>query len=134
MSATSTSGTDSGAKAPPPDLLAAWPRRAQVALASLVLLTVALIAFHVVRGRLSDARPTTLAAEKALTSPLDLNKADFVQLRQLPEVGDKLAAAIIECRKNRGGFGSVDELMSVPGIGRTRLERLRPWLYVEDEE
>jgi competence protein ComEA len=134
MSAPSSSGTDSGAKAPPPDLLAAWPRRAQVALASLVLLTLALITAHVVRGRLSDARPTTVAAEKAPTAPLDLNKADFAQLRQLPEVGDKLAAAIIDCRRGRGGFGSVDELMSVPGIGRAKLERLRPWLYVEDEE
>ena len=134
MSATPPDAKDAGAKAVPPDLITAWPRSSQYALAFLIVVALGLITAHVVLGRLTDARPTTLDAEKVLTKALDLNKADAVQLRQVPEIGDKLAPAIIEYRRSRGGFGSVEELLNVPGIGKTKLERIRPWVYVENEE
>src|SRR5688500_17075243 len=100
MSATQPHATDAGAKGVPPDLLAAWPRSSQYALAFLIFVTLGLIAAHVLLGRLTDARPTTLDPDKVLTKALDLNKADAVQLRQVPEVGEKLAAAIVEYRRS----------------------------------
>jgi competence ComEA-like helix-hairpin-helix protein len=81
---------------------------------------------------LTDARPTALDPEKVLTKALDLNKADAVQLSQVPEIGAKLAPAIVAYRQSRGGFGSVEELLNVPGIGTKKLERIREWVYVED--
>ncbi len=37
------------------------------------------------------------------------------------------ASAIIDARKQSGGFKSVDDLMEVKGVGPTLLERLRPY-------
>src|SRR5262245_11157868 len=134
MSAASPDATDAGAKTVPPDLITAWPRSSQYALALVLVVTLGLIAAHVLLGRLTDARPTTLATEKVLTKALDLNKADVIQLRQIPEIGEKLAPAIIEYRQSRGGFGSADELLNVSGIGKTKLECIRQWVYIEDDE
>jgi DNA uptake protein ComE-like DNA-binding protein len=131
MNATPSPATDAGAAAPPPALLAAWPRTAQWALGLLLTLAVLLIILHVTIGGLSDARPTQL---EELRSPINLNTADRATLRQLPEVGDALATRIDEYRQRHGGFRSVDELVNVHGIGSTRLARLRQWLFVDDEE
>lgn len=66
---------------------------------------------------------SALSAEAAAAVPLapgeriDLNTADIVTLRRLPGVGRSRAAAIIDDRRKRGPFRSVQELVRVPGIG-----------------
>lgn len=135
MNATSTNATDPGAAAAsPPDLLAAWPRTAQWALGLLLAVAMVLILLHVAIGGMSDARPTQLERQARLTSSINLNTADRATLRQLPDVGDGLAANIEDYRQRSGGFRSVDELANVPGIGPTRLVRLRTWVHVDAEE
>ena len=47
--------------------------------------------------------------------------------------GQKKAEAILETRKARGGFKSVDELVDVRGIGPAQLEKLRPHLRVSGD-
>ena len=63
---------------------------------------------------------------RAVTFPLDLNKAPIEDLMELPGIGEKLAQRMVEYRKSQGGFRSVDELRKVRGIGEKRMERLRP--------
>ncbi len=41
-----------------------------------------------------------------------------------------MAAAILEYREQHGGFGSVEELGEVPGIGEKRLAALREQVRV----
>lgn len=65
--------------------------------------------------------------------PVDINLASAEELDLLPGVGPSLAGAIIEHRKKKGPFWSVDELLEVPGIGPKTLERLRPLLVVRPE-
>jgi competence protein ComEA len=62
--------------------------------------------------------------------PLDLNAATLDQLDELPGVGPTTAQAIIDERERRGGFGSVDELLDVRGIGPAKLEQLRDLVTV----
>ena len=62
--------------------------------------------------------------------PLDVNTATAEELRQLPEVGEKLAAAIVRFREKSGPFKRVEELLAVPGITKRRLEKLRPFVFV----
>ena len=119
---------------PPPDLLAAWPRSAQGALAFLLAVNTLLIAVYSLGSLREVARPTQLEKEAVRPAPLDLNRADHVQLRQLPEVGDKLADRIEDYRRTNGGFRSVDELQNVPGIGPSRLHTLRQWVTVSEGE
>ena len=67
------------------------------------------------RGRRDGARP----------APVDLNTATAEQLDQLDGIGPGMAGRILEYRKEHGGFGSVEELGQVPGIGEKRMAALR---------
>jgi len=57
---------------------------------------------------------------------LELNRAGELDLDRLPGVGPSTARAIVETRDGRGGFGAVEELLDVPGIGPATLEKIRP--------
>src|SRR5688500_1637763 len=57
--------------------------------------------------------------------PLDLNTATVDQLDELDGIGPATAQQIVDYREAHGGFGSVEELDQVPGIGETRLAALR---------
>jgi competence protein ComEA len=57
--------------------------------------------------------------------PLDLNTATVEQLDELDGIGPATAQQIVAYREAHGGFGSVEELDQVPGIGETRLASLR---------
>ena len=72
------------------------------------------------------AAPAVAAA--SLSGVVNVNTASAEQLQILPGVGESRARAIVELRKSRGGFRSVEELMEVKGIGATLLERLRPFV------
>ena len=57
--------------------------------------------------------------------PLNLNTATPEQLDELDGIGPATAQHIIEYREAHGGFGSVEELDQVPGIGEARMASLR---------
>jgi competence protein ComEA len=65
------------------------------------------------------------AAAAAPVVPLNLNTATPEQLDELDGIGPATAQHIIEYREAHDGFGSVEELDQVPGIGETRLAALR---------
>lgn len=62
---------------------------------------------------------------------LNLNTARLEELTVLPNVGEVRAKAIIEYRDRQGGFGSVDELQEIKGIGPKTMDDLREWVYIE---
>lgn len=62
---------------------------------------------------------------------LNLNTASAEELDTLPEVGPKLAKAIVAFREKSGPFRRVEDLLAVPGISKRRLEKIRPFVYVE---
>jgi len=68
------------------------------------------------------------AAASAAPSSVNVNTATMDELTALPGIGEKRAEAILEMRKQKGGFKSVDELTEVKGIGPANLEKLRPYL------
>lgn len=57
--------------------------------------------------------------------PLNLNTATLEQLDTLDGVGPATAQKILDFREEQGGFGSVEDLGQVPGIGEKRLAALR---------
>jgi competence protein ComEA len=74
------------------------------------------------------AAPGTPGAAPAV--PINLNTATLEQLDTLDGVGPVTAQKILEYRQEHGGFGSVDELGQVPGIGDKRLAALRDHVRV----
>lgn len=71
------------------------------------------------------------AADSALTGVVNVNTASAQELELLPGIGAVRARAILDVRKRKGGFRSVDELLEVKGIGPAGLERMRPFVTVE---
>lgn len=96
------------------------------------------------RGRRGLALALAVASGLALAEPafaedaapklvgtVNINTATPEQLELLPGIGESRAKAIVELRKQRGGFKSVDELAEVKGIGEAALEKLRPYVRTE---
>jgi competence protein ComEA len=106
----------------------AWPVQAQLAVAFLLGVAVTLLLVQVLGSLRFGSRPAEV------THRINLNQAGRAELLQLPGVGDSLAGRIEEYRDEHGGFRSVDDLIHVHGVGKTTLERLRPWLCVEEYE
>ena len=55
---------------------------------------------------------------------MDINTAGEDELVQLPGIGAKKAADIIEFRENNGGFSGIEDIMLVPGIGQSLYDRI----------
>jgi competence protein ComEA len=74
--------------------------------------------------------PAVPGGAPGAAAPLNLNTATQVDLETLPGIGPVLGAAILRERERRGGFGSVEDLRSVRGIGEQRFADLRPLVTV----
>jgi len=75
---------------------------------------------HAIEGELEGDEEETPAVD----FPLDINTATAEELTALPGIGEARAEAIVAWREAHGGFRSVTDLLQVPGIGETTLERL----------
>ena len=65
------------------------------------------------------------AAAGAGTGPVSLNTATLEQLDTLDGIGPTTAQKILDWRKQHGGFGSVDDLKQISGIGPKRFDALK---------
>jgi Helix-hairpin-helix motif len=81
-----------------------------------------------VEGRLARER---MAAERLAEweAPVDVNRAPLAELASLDGIGPRLAERIARARP----FSTVDEVGRVRGVGRRRIERLRPRLRIVKE-
>ncbi|HBP88647.1 MAG TPA: hypothetical protein DD706_13215 [Nitrospiraceae bacterium] len=61
---------------------------------------------------------------------LDLNDGTVAEFEQLPGIGPVLAGRIVAHRLSHGAFRRIEDLAQVPGIGKKRLEQLRPFVRV----
>jgi hypothetical protein len=69
--------------------------------------------------------------EDLKVDPIPINKARKEDLIQIPWIDDLLADRIIEFRKSRGRFKSVEELLEVEGMSRRVHIAIIPFLKVE---
>ncbi|WP_295840691.1 ComEA family DNA-binding protein [uncultured Microbacterium sp.] len=83
-----------------------------------------------VLGAIPDAVAPGAAANGAAGGLIDLNAATADQLDTLPRVGPAMAERIISWREQNGRFTSVDDLLSVPGIGDKMLAAIRDLVRV----
>lgn len=74
--------------------------------------------------------PAAGAVAGAPGALVDLNTATVDELDTLPEVGPVTAQAILDYRTQHGGFGSVDELLDIEGIGEKTLAKIAPHVTV----
>ena len=61
---------------------------------------------------------------------LNINTATVEELMTLPGIGEALATRIVEYRYHNGLFNTIEELIFVDGIGVATIERLRTEITV----
>jgi len=67
---------------------------------------------------------------KAAPKPININRANSEELQQVPGIGPATAEKILQMRKSYGAFKSIDDLLSIRGIGKKRLEKMRKYLTI----
>ena len=78
----------------------------------------------------SSARHFFEFTQQDRVTQVDINSADLDSLKKIPYVGEATARAIRDARDKKGGFKSLDELLSVKGIGPRKLQLIKPFLKV----
>ena len=68
------------------------------------------------------------AQPRAYSFKVDVNRAAWHELAQLPDIGEVTARKIVASRKSQGPFADPDDLQRVRGIGPKTVERIRPYL------
>ncbi|MCL2840454.1 MAG: ComEA family DNA-binding protein [Defluviitaleaceae bacterium] len=81
----------------------------------------------------NNATPQTSAdaAVQAHSGLININTASAIELQTLPGVGPVLSQNIINFREANGGFTSVEQLIHVPRIGASTLDRLRDLVTID---
>jgi competence protein ComEA len=62
---------------------------------------------------------------------ININTATLEQLDSLPGVGPAIGKRIIDYRESVGGFGSIEEITQVSGIGEATFAKIRDLIVVE---
>jgi competence protein ComEA len=78
----------------------------------------------------SADRQAPAAAQTTARPTINLNAATVDQLETLPGIGRKTAERIIEYRTKSGGFKRIEDLMNVKGIGEKSFLKLKPLVSV----
>lgn len=73
------------------------------------------------------------ADSKSTQLRVDINTATVEELTQLPGIGEKVAARIVDYRKENGRFQKIQEIMNVRGIGEKTFVKLEKYLVVQAE-
>ena len=81
---------------------------------------------------LASAGVVMAAGKQMPAGKVNINTATAQQLAELPGVGTKLAARIVDYRQKAGGFKTAAELMNVQGVGEKNFARIQAHLTVGD--
>lgn len=102
----------------------------------LILLTAVMLALNVgiFIGRSNYDGSVTALVEKHPDSDglINLNTATASQLSVLPGISEALARRIIDYREDHGRFGSIYDLLEVPGISYSTMNDIKDYVKVDD--
>lgn len=72
-----------------------------------------------------DAAAARMSRPLGMGERIDLDRAEVSDLARLPRIGPAMAARIVNDRKLKGPFGSLEEVARVRGVGPALLEAIR---------
>jgi hypothetical protein len=119
-----------------------WTRPQRMALGTLLLVLLVFLVVEVVRrpARLDDPLVVVHGQSIQLAAKIDPNTATLEDLSRVPHLGEKLSAAIIAWRDARKPltadgilFHRPEDLAHVPGVGRTLVAQVGPYLSFPDD-
>jgi competence protein ComEA len=94
------------------------------------LAVAAVLAVHAHAQTPADGGRKPSAPAARPTAMVNINTATAAEFEQLPGIGAKTAARIVDYRQKKGPFKKIEELMNVQGIGEKSFLKLRPQLTV----
>ncbi len=100
--------------------------RTRIVLGSVILIFaigIFISAIAPLREGIKKSDKTMTASATSSVFPINVNTADEKTLEMLPGIGPSKARAIVDYRKKTGPFVSLEDLLKVPGIGPSTLNR-----------
>jgi competence ComEA-like helix-hairpin-helix protein len=85
-------------------------------------------------SRLFSVESIPAALLMAALRRIDINRAEETDLLALPGIGPRTAENIVRRREQAGGFSCLDDLRTVPGIGKKKLAAIAPYIEVRAPE
>lgn len=82
------------------------------------------------KSTITTTTPATTSTKKTYIFPVDVNTVTFEQLLDIPQIGEITAQKIIDFRNEHGVITDIDTLIEIDGIGETKLQLLKQYLYV----
>lgn len=65
---------------------------------------------------------------------IDLNHATWMEISNLPGIGDQCAKEVVAYREQIGSFASIQDIQDVDGIGPRTFEQIAPFLALVSGE
>ena len=97
---------------------------------TLIPVVLALSALLMMASGAQAQTPAPSPAAAAQKTSINLNTATLDQLETLPGIGRKTAERILDQRQKIGGFKKIEELMNVKGIGEKSFLKIKPMVFV----
>lgn len=76
----------------------------------------------------TDTKSSTVSTQ---AEQININTATLEQLDSLPGIGPAIGQRIIDYRESANGFGSIEEIMQVSGIGESTFAKIKNLISVE---
>ena len=77
-----------------------------------------------------EAQKLEEQADEQKSSLVNLNTATVQELTTLRGIGESKAEDILNYREQHGGFGTIEELMQIPGIKERVFEKIKDQITV----
>ncbi|MBI1820481.1 MAG: helix-hairpin-helix domain-containing protein [Nitrospirae bacterium] len=74
---------------------------------------------------------SALSGEGADEKKVNLNQASLDNLMTLPGIGEKLAKRIKEYQDLNGPFPTIESVMEIKGVGSKNFNKIKPYITVE---
>jgi len=78
--------------------------------------------------RATARRAAQLARPLLPGERIDMDQADVTEITRLPRIGPALAQRLVAWRAQHGAFGGLARLDSVPGVGPSLMDAIRPFV------